>query len=115
LRKRYLHDEFCKDNLRVAHGFTGGAKNFTRQECLNIIRRYETQEIQSCQPQQPLTNFVAEGEARAIITFLQVRFGKVPKSTSDAVHAVTAPKPLEKLTKLVAKSESLDDFNKALK
>ena len=63
--------------------------------------------------------FVAEGivigRVGGIITFLQVRFGKLPKSTSDAIHAITDPKALEKLTKLAAKCESLDDFNKALK
>ena len=57
----------------------------------------------------------AKGESKAIVAFLKARFGKIQKSTGDAIHAITDPKTLEKLTKLAAKCESLDDFNKALK
>ena len=97
------------------HYATGSAKNFTRQECLNIITEIRNTGDTIMSTTTAADQFVAEGKAEAIITFLQVRFGKVPKSTSDAVHAVTDSKPLEKLTKLAAKCESLDDFNKALK
>ena len=58
---------------------------------------------------------LAEGEAKAIHLVLQARFGKVPKSASDAVHTITDPKVLEKLTKLAATCKSLDEFTKALK
>ena len=57
---------------------------------------------------------VAEGEARAILLVLKTRLGKVPKSTGDAIHAVTNQRVLEKLTKVAAKCESLTEFESAL-
>jgi hypothetical protein len=54
------------------------------------------------------------GEAKAILLVLKTRLGKVPKSTSDAVHAITTSKTLEKLTKLAAKCESLEEFEQKL-
>ena len=55
------------------------------------------------------------GEAKAILLVLKTNHGRVPKSTCDAVRAVTDLKVLEKLTVLAAKCKSLDEFNKALK
>jgi len=56
-----------------------------------------------------------KGEAKAINLVLKTRFGRLPKSTADAVRAITDQKMLEKLTKLAVKCETLEEFNKALK
>ena len=105
------------------HYATGSAKNFTKQECLDIITEIRNTGDTIMSTTTAADQFVAEGivigrvegETKAILVVLKARFGKVPKSTGDAVYAVTDPKTLEKLTKLAAKCESLDDFNKALK
>ena len=57
----------------------------------------------------------AEGEAKAIITFLNAQFKKVPKEITDRVTATTDLIVLESLTDLVATCGSLDEFRKAWK
>ena len=57
---------------------------------------------------------VAEGKAEAILLVLKTRLGKVPKSTGDAINAITNRKMLEKLTKVAAKCGSLTEFESAL-
>jgi len=102
------------------------AKNFKRQECNDVI-----QEIHNMG--SPITyRTVADdffddgfavgiaqgetrGEANAILLVLKTNHGRVPKSTRDAVRAITDPKMLKKLTILAAKCKTLEEFNKALK
>ena len=57
----------------------------------------------------------ARGETKIINLVLKTRFGRVPKSTCDAVRAITDLKVLDKLAKLALKCETLDEFKKALK
>ena len=56
---------------------------------------------------------LAVGEANAILLFLKASYGLVPKSTTTAVRAITDQKVLKKLTVLVAKCKTLEEFNKA--
>ena len=92
---------------------TSSSKSFTVEECETLITEIRStgDTIMSTVADQ----LMARGKADTIITFLKARFGKMPKSASDAVHAVTDSKTLEKLTKLAAKCESLDEFTEALK
>jgi len=53
--------------------------------------------------------------ANIIFIILEVRFGKLPKSTCNAVRAITDMKEINKLLKLAGKCKTLDKFNKALK
>ena len=95
------------------------AKNFTREDSTDIVT-----EIRKTGETNMTTRYLideleergeARGEANAVLVFLKTRYGRVPKSTCDAVRAITDLKMLNKLTKLAAKCKTLEEFNKALK
>jgi hypothetical protein len=104
------------------------AKNFTSDDTINFITEIRNMGDTSMYNyrtaaddffDQGVAVGIAQGEARgeanAILDFLKVRYGRLPKSTRDAVRATTDLKALKKLTILAAKCETLEEFNKALK
>jgi len=101
----------------------GSAKNFSEQDGIDIVTEIRktgetdmaTKYLIDLFEEQGVARGKAEGEAKAILAFLRTRFGRLPKSTADAVRATTDLKVLDKLTKLAAKCETLDEFKKALK
>ena len=101
------------------HYAVRSAKNFTRQDGVNVIA-----EIRKTGDTNMTTRYLideledelkASTEANAVLVFLKARYGRVPKSTCDAVRAITDLKVLNKLIKLAAKCKTLDEFKKALK
>lgn len=56
----------------------------------------------------------ARGEIRAILTFLQSRFGPVPESVRNKLSGITDPERLERLAAKVGTVQSLDEFAQAL-
>jgi hypothetical protein len=98
---------------------TRSAKNFTEQDGVKVIA-----EIRKTGETNMTTRYLidvleeqgeARGETKIINLVLKTRFGRVPKSTCDAVRAITDLKVLDKLAKLALKCETLDEFKKALK
>jgi len=56
-----------------------------------------------------------EGEKGAILRFLKARFGKVPKSISDAVNSYSDLTALQSLSSLAGTCKSLDEFKDGLR
>ena len=101
---------------------TSSARNFTKQECEAIITEIRNTGDTIMSTTTAADQFIKEGfvkgeihgESNAIIVVLKARFSKLPKSTDDAIRAITDLKVLNKLTALAATCQSLDEFTKAL-
>ena len=108
------------------------AKSFTGQECENVIKEIrKTGDTSMYDYRTAADDFEERGEARgeargkaigkaigeanAIHLILKTRFGRIPKSISDEIHAIANLKTLEKLTVLAIKCKTLDEFKTALK
>ena len=104
------------------HYAATSAKNFTNQDCINIIKEVRKTGDTIMSTTTAADQFIEEGivigeargKAEAIVTFLRVRFGKVPKTTKTAVISITNLKTLEKLNKLAASCRSMAEFENAL-
>jgi len=130
LKLRY---KLCEPRYRrlwedCLHYAITSAKNFTGDETINFITEIrKTGDTSMYNYRTAADDFeehgIAIGEARgeargkanSILLFLKTNHGRVPKSTCDAVRAITDLKMLEKLTVHAAKCKTLDDFNEALK